>query len=136
MHCAPNHAKDGVHCALSYHCTLNTHLPWIHPPTPHTRPPTHPLAGGTRTFYLNHVMATGGLKRILLGPGRVPTLAEFTINPGIVVHSIKDVGSYNLEVTLRNTLGRALTKKDLTLPSGSSYSLYFNLMIGVPGLGV
>lgn len=81
-------------------------------------------------------MATGGLKKVLLGPGRLPPASDFTVNPGIMVLSIKDVGSYNLEITLRNTLSRALTRRDLTLPSGSAYSLYFSLFIGVDGLGV
>ncbi|KAL6785451.1 hypothetical protein ACKKBF_B00310 [Auxenochlorella protothecoides x Auxenochlorella symbiontica] len=90
--------------------------------------------GTTRTFYINHLMANGGMKRILMGPGRLQPAASFIVNPGLVVAGVQDLGSYNLAVTLKNTLGRSITKADVTLPTGKTYDLYFNLMVGVGGI--
>lgn len=79
-------------------------------------------------------MANGGMKRILMGPGRLQPAASFIVNPGLVVAGVQDLGSYNLAVTLKNTLGRSITKADVTLPNGKTYDLYFNLMVGVGGI--
>lgn len=79
-------------------------------------------------------MADGGVASAVMGPGLISPSADFIVNPGLVVVQVVDLGSYNLRVDIKNTLGRAMTVKDVTLPNGRTYTLYFNLMIGVQGI--
>ncbi|KDD72969.1 hypothetical protein H632_c2680p0 [Helicosporidium sp. ATCC 50920] len=94
-------------------------------------------AGTKRSFYAYNVLATGALKQLVASPGVLSQRTDFVVNPGIVVSRIVDEGAKapnRIRVDLTNVLGRAITVKDVTLPNGRTYALYWTIYLGVAGL--